>query len=95
VVVLESILLTLTGVVSGVALGFPVLLYLFFHPIRFSEDLAVYMKQYGFEPVMPFSLDPMIFVWQAFSVLLIALVVVVYPVWRIARVKPAAALRTG
>ncbi|MFH0765824.1 MAG: FtsX-like permease family protein [Calditrichota bacterium] len=95
IILLESIILTLIGVLSGVILGFPILLYLYLNPIPLGGEWAVYMERYGFEPVLPFSLDPMIFVWQTLSVLAIALVVAIFPLLQIRRIKPAAVLRTG
>lgn len=95
VAILESLMLTFVGVFTGVLLGVPVLLYLHAHPIQLSGQLREMMVSYGWEPVLPFSLDPMIFVWQALIVLIIALAAATYPVWRISRVDPVEALRTG
>lgn len=95
IVILESLLLTFTGVMAGAVVGVPVLLYLHAHPIQLTGDVAQVMLNYGFEPVLPFSLDPMIFFWQAFTVLLIALAAAVYPLWRISKIYPVSALRTG
>lgn len=95
VVILESLMLTFLGVIAGVVLGVPVLLHLYFHPIPLKGQLREMMISYGWDPVLPFSLDPMIFVWQALTVLVIALIASSYPVWRISRVDPVQALRTG
>jgi len=95
VAILESLMLTFVGVLSGILLGIPVLIYLHAHPIQLKGQLREMMLNYGWDPVMPFSLDPMIFVWQALIVLVIALAAAAYPVWRISRVDPVEALRTG
>jgi ABC-type lipoprotein release transport system permease subunit len=95
VAILESLMLTFVGVLTGVLLGVPVLLYLHDHPIQLRGQLREMMVSYGWDPVLPFSLDPMIFVWQALIVLIIALAAATYPVWRISRVDPVEALRTG
>jgi len=95
VAILESLMLTFVGVIAGTALGVPVLVYLYFHPIPLKGQVREMMISYGWEPVLPFSLDPMIFLWQALIVLVIALVAASYPVWRISRVDPVQALRTG
>jgi len=95
VVALETLFLSLFGVVCGTIVGFPVILYYYYHPIRFSGDYEKYMLEYGLEPVMPFALDPSIFGFQALAVLVIALLVAIYPVWRIGKIEPTTALRTG
>ena len=94
IVVMESILLNLIGVLGGMVVAIPVLLYFYRHPIRLTGQAAEYMSVYGFDPIMPFSLDPSIFGWQALGVLIIAFVASAYPVWRIARIDPADELRT-
>jgi ABC-type lipoprotein release transport system permease subunit len=95
VVIIESVFLTLIGVLAGILVGIPVLLYFYYHPIRLSGELADYIIRFGFEPILPFSLEPRIFIAQALSVLLIALIASIYPVWRISRIHPVTALRTG
>lgn len=95
VVIIESVLLTSIGVVAGTLVGIPVLLYFYYHPIRLSGELAEYIIRFGFEPILPFSLEPRIFIAQALSVLLIALIASIYPVWRISRIHPVTALRSG
>jgi putative ABC transport system permease protein len=95
IVIIESLLLTFTGVLAGIIAGIPVLLYLYSHPIVLKGEYAKVMLAYGFEPLMPFSLDPSIFLWQAVSVLIIALAVSIYPVWRISKIHPVSALRTS
>lgn len=95
VVLLETLAMTLVGVAAGMVLSIPVLVYLYFHPIRLGGDFAEYMLKFGFEPILPFSLDPAIFIGQAISVALIALAVSLYPLWHIGRLKVAKALRSG
>jgi ABC-type lipoprotein release transport system permease subunit len=95
VVALESIILSIIGVICGTIIGFPILVYLYYHPLRFTGETALVMTRYGFEPIFPFSLSPSIFFWQAFTVLLIALIVSIYPLWRISRLEPVTAIRTG
>jgi len=95
IVIIESLLLTFTGVLAGTIAGIPVLLYLYSHPIELKGEYAKVMLAYGFEPLMPFSLDLSIFLWQAVSVLIIALAVSIYPIWRISKIHPVTALRTG
>lgn len=93
VVFIESIILCLTGVMSGIILGYPLVLYFYFHPIPLTGELAESTIFYGFEPFLPFSLDPQIFMNQTISVLVIAFVASLYPIWKISRLEILDAMR--
>jgi len=95
VITLESILLSVTGALAGALLGFPVLLYYSHNPIQLTGEYETAMLSYGLEPVMPFLLEPGLFVAQTLAVLVIALIVAVYPVWRVGKLEPCIALRNG
>ena len=93
VTVIESVMLSFVGVIGGVLLGIPVMLYFHAYPIQLSGSLAEATASYGFEPIFPVSLDPMIFIWQAITVLIIALIADIYPLWRISRLSAVKAMR--
>jgi ABC-type antimicrobial peptide transport system permease subunit len=95
VVLLESTLLSIAGAILGMALAFPLLLYLRAHPIHLPREGAKALIAYGFEPILPFSMAPSIFFWQTATVLVIALVAAGYPLLRIARLRVVDAMRTG
>lgn len=80
---LESIFLSFTGVIAGIALAIPVLTYFYYNPIPLSGDIAQSMIDYGFEPVMPFSMDPWVFISQARIILIISIIIGLYPVYRV------------
>ncbi len=92
---LESMILALLGAVAGMALGAPLLLYLRAHPIHLTGRGAEALARWGFEPILPFSLAPRIFVWQTVTVLAIAAVAVLYPLLRIRRLRVVEAMRKG
>jgi len=95
VVLLESVILALQGAGLGILLGAPLLVYLAGHPILLRGETALAIQRYGFEPILPFSLQPSIFLWQTVIMLLIALAVVVVPLHRIHTLDPVAAMREG
>jgi len=94
IVVLESLLLALVGVAAGLLVSLPILVYFYYHPIVLKGEFAAMMIEYGFEPVLPFSLEPSIFFWQGTAVFIIALAAATYPLWRIGSIKPVDALKT-
>jgi len=94
IVVLESLLIALVGVVLGMAVSFPILLYYYYHPVLLKGEMAEIMLEYGFEPILPFSLEGAIFFWQGVTVFIIALGAALYPIWKIGHIKPVDALKT-
>ena len=95
VIIAESIFLSLVGVLSGVVVSFPILIYLYFNPIQLTGELAESISSYGYEPILPFSLAPSIFLNQGLTVLILALIASIYPVWKINQLNPVDAMRTG
>jgi len=94
VLIIESFFLTLLGVISGIAVSLPLVTYFHFNPIPLGDELAQGIEKYGLEAILPFSINPEIFIYQALTVLIIGFVVSVYPVYRVLRVKPAEAMRS-
>ncbi len=92
---MESVMLSLIAVLVGSALGLPLLLYMRVNPITFGGRTAEVFASYGFEPIMPFSADPLIFVTQGLSVLAMAVVAAVYPVVRAFKLAPVEAFRSA
>jgi ABC-type lipoprotein release transport system permease subunit len=92
-VILESLFIALTGVILGLALAFPILLWFYYHPIQLTGNLAVTMEEMGFEAIMPFSLDPALFVAQMIIVLILLVICSLYPLARIYKLELATALK--
>jgi len=89
----ETIFISLIGLFAGIAVSYPLLLYFYYHPIRLTGDLAEAMLAFGYEPLMPFSIAPGMFVAQFWTVLLIALLSAWYPFRYVQKLKPVEAIR--
>ncbi|MCB0696364.1 MAG: ABC transporter permease [Chitinophagales bacterium] len=85
--VFETIFIGLLGVLSGIILALPVLIYFNVNPVRITGAAAQTFEQFGIEPIMPASLDPNIFLYQGIIVLLISFVASLYPMIYIGRFK--------
>lgn len=92
-VMVESVVTVLTGCALGLVASFPVVYWLYTHPIRLSGEMGEMYEQYGFEPVFPATLDPTIFLNQGLIVLIVGLLLSLYPVVRIVRLDPVLAMR--
>ncbi len=92
-VMLESFFIAVIGVVMGLGLTTPVLLWFYFHPIRLTGDLAVTMEEMGFEAIIPFSMAPELFVGQLLIVLAILVLCSCYPLVRIFKLDVVSGLK--
>ncbi|MFW6277592.1 MAG: ABC transporter permease, partial [Prolixibacteraceae bacterium] len=93
IVVVELIFIGILGTVFGMLVSIPGLIIGHNNPIRLSGELAESMENFGMEPVMPFALIDAYFFNQALVVLAIILVVMLYPVYSITKIKEIDALR--
>jgi len=91
--VLETIFIGMLGVLSGIIISIPVLFYFVFNPIPLTGQAGEMMSEMGFEPAMFFSMMPSVFWVQAIVILVFALVIGIYPVIYIHRMKIMNALR--
>ncbi len=90
---LESFFLALTGVVMGLVVTTPILFWFYTHPIPLSGELAVTMEEMGFEPIIPFSLAPELFVGQIGIILGLLAICSIYPLLRIGRLRIMEAMK--
>ena len=95
VLFLESLVLSILGVILGTGLSIPFILYMHRNPIVLRGTVAEMMLNYGFEPIMPCAFDLMIFVNQVVVVFVIAMVVTIYPIARAFRLAPVEAMRSS
>ena len=91
--IIETILISICGTVTGMLISAPVVLYLKRYPIRFSGTLARAYEQFGFEPIFPAIFNLNIFLSQGIIVLVIALLIGIYPLWHVKRLNPVSAMR--
>jgi ABC-type lipoprotein release transport system permease subunit len=90
---IESILTVFSGCILGILASIPIVLYLYRYPIRFKGEVADVYEEFGFEAIFPTSTDPKIFLTQGMIVLILALVLSLYPIVKIARLNPVTAMK--
>ncbi|WP_269240156.1 ABC transporter permease [Flavobacterium limnophilum] len=89
----EAFLITLLGVLLGILLSLPSVLYLQEKPIRFSGDIAKAYEQFGFEAIFPAELDLNIFFTQSLIVLFMSILIGLYPLWFVNGLNPVKAMK--
>lgn len=92
---LESLLIAITGILAGILVSLPVLWWFHRHPIPLSGELAMMMVEMGWEPVLPFSLEPQMFALHTLVILGLLALCALYPVLRIGRMQVMQSLRGG
>jgi putative ABC transport system permease protein len=88
----ESLCISLLGVLLGIGISMPLLAIMIHHPIALSGKYAEVYESFGIEAVMYFSIIPRVFINQALTILVIALLIVVYPWLTIRRMNVIRAL---
>lgn len=91
---IELFYLAILGAVTGIIASLPIIHYLHHNPIRFSGDTAAVMHEFGMEPILPFSTDPTILLYQGLVVLLICAVIGLYPILHAYRINPIKAIQS-
>ncbi len=86
--IFETIILGITGVVVGEMISLPFIYYLNLNPIPIQGDMASMMEMYNMKPEIPFSVEPGIFINQGLVILIISIIVAIYPIISILRLKP-------
>jgi ABC-type lipoprotein release transport system permease subunit len=93
IIVIEMGLMSLIGVLAGVGISLPILIYYYHNPVFFSGESAEAIENFGVEAAYFFSLDPTIFYNQAWVVFFMATILGFYPIYVIQQLKPVEAMR--
>jgi ABC-type lipoprotein release transport system permease subunit len=92
ILVLEMILIGLTGLLSGLAAAMPIMLYFKLNPVHLWGSMAEAFISYGIEPLMPLAMKPDFIVSNVVTVLLIVSATCIYPVRKIFKLRVVDAL---
>ena len=93
VILFETLFIGLLGILSGLAVSYPLLHLQSANPIPLTGQAAQMMEEFGFEPYMFFSTSWHIFSQQAISVSIIILIIAIYPVISVLQLKVIKALK--
>lgn len=93
IVFLETLILTFIGLIAGSLAGYAVNYYIYLNPITFGGNIAEVAKEFGFEPKVWASIEPMIFVNNALVILITAMVAFIYPAWKVIKLEALKGIR--
>lgn len=92
-VMLETALIALIGILIGNLLAGGINYYLVQHPIIFGGELAELYREYGFLPRMESSLDSAIFLNNTLVILGVSILMSLYPVLKVYKLEPLKGIR--
>ena len=91
--VYETIFLTSIGVLIGVFLSRPLVLYFYNNPLEFPSDQAEVMENQGFENIIPFMSSYDIPITHGLIIFFISLFICIYPIITIYKLNPVKAMK--
>lgn len=90
----ETLIMSVVGVILGLICVIPVVTYFHFYPINLSGQMQEVVEQFGFEAIIPTSLNPWISITQALIVFSITIFVNLYTLIKIKNIQPTKAMRS-
>ncbi len=93
ILLLETLLMAAVAVVTGILFSLPLVTYFHFNPIPLTGEFAEAIEKFGLEPIIPFSLDPALFIRQARVIFGLTLLLSIYPISSVFKLKIASAIR--
>jgi len=93
VTMMETVLMGIVGILLGLIVAFPIVVYFHYFPINLSGQIQEVVEQFGFEALLPTSLDISIALTHGSILFGIVLFVNTYTIWKINHVNPIKAMR--
>jgi len=93
IVWLELMMISILGAITGCIFSFPICAYFYYNPIMLGNDMADIYEDFGIEAMIQFSIDPNIFIQQAFIILVISIVIAIFPFIQIQRMDAIKQMR--
>jgi len=94
VVFLETLFISLIGVMSGVAISWLIIYYFHLNPVELTGDAAQAVIDMGWDPVLPMSFAADQFYTQGFFVFAVAMIVFLFPLIKIVSLNILEAARS-
>ena len=91
--ILETIIVSMIGIIAGLIIITPILFYLHYNPIPITGDMAKMYLEYNIKPILPFSVQPHIFISQTLIILGLSLLSALFPIIYFARFNVLNAFR--
>lgn len=94
ILAIEILFIAMLGSAIGILISFPIAWYFHLHPIQLTGDMAAVTESYGLQPIIPFSVEPSIFLSQALVIFVITIAFSLIPIFRASNLNPVEAMRS-
>lgn len=89
----ETVCIILTGILAGLIVIVPALMYLHANPIPITGEMAKMYMEFNIDPILPFCIKPLIFIKQTAIVMALSMLSILYPVFYLSRFNVLKAFR--
>lgn len=93
VIFLESLMLGVTGIIIGLSIAIPFMIFMYYHPIPLTGDGAKSFEAMGAEPIMQFGIKPKLWALMSFIVFSIMIIASLFPIQFIKKQKVSEAIK--
>ncbi len=97
IILVETVILSMIGVVLAILVTYPISYYFYLNPINIvtlmGEGADVMIEEFGFDPVVPFSISLDIPFSHALIIFTFSLLISIYPAIRIFRLNPVKSMK--
>jgi len=97
IILVETVILSMIGVILAILVTYPISYYFYLNPINIvtlmGEGADVMIQEFGFDPVIPFSISLDIPFSHALIIFTFSLLISVYPAIRIFRLNPVKSMK--
>ena len=97
IILVETVILSMIGVVLAILVTYPISYYFYLNPINIvtlmGEGADVMIEEFGFDPVVPFSISLDLPFSHALIIFTFSLLISVYPAIRIFRLNPVKSMK--
>ena len=93
VIFLESLMLGITGILIGLSIAIPLMIFMYNNPIPLTGDGAKSFEAMGVEPIMQFGIKPKLWALMSFIVFCIMIIASLFPIQFIKKQKVSEAIK--
>lgn len=93
IIFLEMVMMTSIGALTGTLVSLPIIIYYYNNPIFFTGESAKAFETFGVEAAYFFSIQASLFFYQAWAIFFMSLILGLYPLIVIQKLKPVKAMR--
>ena len=90
---IETFIMSVLGVLVGALLSIPIVFYFHYNPIVLGGEVQKIAERFGFEAVLPTSIDPSIILSHAAIIFGLVLLVNTYSYYKIHKLQPVKAMK--